>query len=151
MEGRLSSEEAGDQMLHRAGDDLLIISYGRILEQALVAADELARRGIRAQVTELIRLYPLESREVRALTSRQRPILFVEEHVVSGSIGLHFLGLMHHPGAPWSHLCIRDSSIGHATLAEQWDMAGLSSQYIVNAALALAAAVHTGAGPAEQH
>jgi len=81
-------EEVGGARLHRTGEDAVILAWGAMLRQALVAADELAAEGIEAAVLDLRWLTPLDEQAiddvVRASSGR---VLIAHEANVTGGFG----------------------------------------------------------------
>jgi len=72
--------------VRRAGDDLVLITYGGTLPATLEAADRLAVDGVHARVLDLRTLRPLdEAAIVRAVTETHRAVV-VDEGWRSGSI-----------------------------------------------------------------
>ena len=44
----------------RRGDDVTIVSFGKILKDVHAAADELAKEGIEAEIIDLVTIRPLD-------------------------------------------------------------------------------------------
>jgi pyruvate dehydrogenase E1 component beta subunit len=70
----------------RAGDDLTIVTYGGSLRPAMVAADELAAGGVRADVIDLRCLRPLDDATVMASVRRTHRAVIVDEGWRSGGL-----------------------------------------------------------------
>ena len=62
----------GKAAIRRAGDDVTIISYGRLMYDVLKAAEELAGDGISAEVIDLRTLAPLDMETVLASVAKTR-------------------------------------------------------------------------------
>lgn len=71
----------------RAGNDLTIIAYGRLVYEAMLAADRLAQEGIAARVLDMHTVKPLDEAAVLKAASETRRILTVEEHNIIGGLG----------------------------------------------------------------
>jgi 2-oxoisovalerate dehydrogenase E1 component len=69
----------GKAALRRAGDDLTIIAYGTMAYFAVEAAEQLAARGIEAEVLDLRTIRPLDWASVEAAVQRTGKILIVHE------------------------------------------------------------------------
>ncbi len=69
---------------HREGEDVTIVTYGTLLQNAMDAADILADRGIRAKVLRLLTVAPLPAQQVLENLS-QTPHVVVLEEVCTGS------------------------------------------------------------------
>lgn len=64
---------------HRKGDDLTIVTYGTMLENAMEAADILSSRGLEATVLRMLSVSPLPSSEIAARLSEKKNVLILEE------------------------------------------------------------------------
>ena len=69
---------------HREGKDVALITYGSTLQNALDAAEELAKQGIDASVLRLLSVCPLPSEQISACLRQIRCAVIVEE-TASGS------------------------------------------------------------------
>jgi pyruvate dehydrogenase E1 component beta subunit len=63
----------------REGDDVTIVSYSKMLQTSLQAADQLAQEGIQAQVIDLRTLRPLDTRSIVESVSKTNRLVVVEE------------------------------------------------------------------------
>jgi 2-oxoisovalerate dehydrogenase E1 component len=87
------SEEApapipiGKAALRRAGDDLVIISYGAYVHEAMRVAETLAKDGHECAVLDLRTLAPLDRDAVLAVARHCNRVLIVHEDTRTGSIG----------------------------------------------------------------
>ena len=77
----------GKAALRRAGDDLLIVSYGAYVHVALRVAERLAADGIQASVLDLRSLVPLDREALLAGARRCHRVLIVHEDSRTGGIG----------------------------------------------------------------
>lgn len=89
----LRMELSGDFTICGNGGDLLFISYGRELFEVEKAVGLLAEQGKQADVLALTKIWPL-SEDCVAIARRYPQILFVEEGVLRGGIGEHFLTML---------------------------------------------------------
>jgi 2-oxoisovalerate dehydrogenase E1 component len=80
-------EGVGGARLHRGGDDLAIISWGRMLDSVLAAADQLVDDGVQASVLDLRWLSPLDDEAIAEVVSRCHRVLICHEANVSGGFG----------------------------------------------------------------
>ena len=71
----------GKAAIRRAGDDVTIISYGRLMYDVVKAAEELAGDGTSVEVIDLRSLSPLDTETVLASVARTRRALVVHEAV----------------------------------------------------------------------
>ncbi len=70
--------------------DILIVTYGRLVGQALRARESLKKRGIFVAVMKIGRICPIE-REVLTELKKYRQIFFFEEGIKRGGIGEHII------------------------------------------------------------
>jgi 2-oxoisovalerate dehydrogenase E1 component beta subunit len=77
----------GRAALRRAGDDLLIVSYGAYVHVALRVAARLAADGVDASVLDLRSLVPLDREALLACARRCHRVLIVHEDSRTGGIG----------------------------------------------------------------
>ena len=63
----------------REGDDVTIVSYSKMLQTSLQAADQLAQEGIQAEVIDLRTLRPLDTRAIVESVSKTNRLVVVEE------------------------------------------------------------------------
>ncbi len=68
------------------GRDLSIVTYGLMVHRCLVAAEELAKDGIRAEVIDLRTLLPLDEDAIAASVRKTGKLLIVHEDTRTGGI-----------------------------------------------------------------
>jgi pyruvate dehydrogenase E1 component beta subunit len=76
----------GRSVVRRPGRDLTIVTYSRMLFEALAAAETLASRGIEAEVIDLRCLAPLDEETVTASVRRTGRAMVVTEAVLTGGL-----------------------------------------------------------------
>ena len=79
--------EAGRAIILRAGRDVAFIATGETVVPALLAAGQLAERGIQARVISLHTLKPLDTETILKAGRECRAVVTVEEHLVNGGLG----------------------------------------------------------------
>lgn len=77
----------GKANIIREGKDICLISTGETLYFALKAAEELAEKGISAEVVDLVSIKPLDTEMIGKLAQQFDQIVTVEEHDVINGIG----------------------------------------------------------------
>ena len=77
----------GKAALRRAGDDLVIVSYGAYVHVAMRVAEKLAAYGIEAAVLDLRTLVPLDKAAVLTVARHCNRVLIVHEDSRTGGIG----------------------------------------------------------------
>ena len=76
----------GVPVTRRAGRDLVILSYSRMLHESLAAAERLAASGVEAEVIDLRCLNPLDEAPLIEAVKRIGRAMVVTEAVVTGSV-----------------------------------------------------------------
>ncbi|KAB2340385.1 alpha-ketoacid dehydrogenase subunit beta [Actinomadura rudentiformis] len=71
----------------RGGDDVTIVTVGRMRDEAVRAAEELARTGVQAEVIDLRTVQPLDIGTVLESVRRTNRVLVAHEAVTFGGIG----------------------------------------------------------------
>ena len=79
--------EIGKGEVLRDGADVAIIANGLMVNEALVAAEELAATGINAMVINMATIKPLDEELVLAAAEKCGKIITCEEHSVIGGLG----------------------------------------------------------------
>jgi pyruvate dehydrogenase E1 component beta subunit len=77
----------GKSKLQRQGNDVTIVSYSKMLQQSLTAADQLASDGIEADVIDLRTLRPLDMDPIVESFKRTNRAVIVEEGWKSYGVG----------------------------------------------------------------
>ncbi len=77
----------GQAAVPREGDDLTIVAFGRMVVEALKAADILAESGISVEVVDPRTVQPLDTAAIVKSASKTNRILVVHEAVTFGGIG----------------------------------------------------------------
>ena len=76
----------GQPATRRAGRDLVILTYSRMLHESLAAADRLAAAGVEAEVIDLRCLNPLDEAPLVEAVRRTGRAMVVTEAVLTGSV-----------------------------------------------------------------
>ena len=79
--------QLGRGIVMREGTDVTIVACGLMVAEALAAADELARRGISAEVINMHTIKPLDEDLVVASATKTGRVVTAEEHSVIGGLG----------------------------------------------------------------
>ncbi len=91
MEGEVPETEytvpLGKAAVRRQGDDITLISYGRMVQKCLDAAEALAEKGWQAEVIDLRTLSPLDTDSVLASVRKTGRAVIVHEAVQFGGFG----------------------------------------------------------------
>ena len=79
--------QLGRARVLREGHDLTLVGTGGILECVLVAADELANRGISCRVLSMHTIQPLDVDSLSQAARETGGLITIEEHTVHGGLG----------------------------------------------------------------
>ncbi len=139
MPERGTALEIGKGRIVREGGKVAILSYGTRLQDALLAADELAAKGLSATVADARFAKPLDTDLVRRLAREHEVMVTVEEGAIGGFAAqvMQFMatdGLLEN-GLKFRPLTLPDYFIDHDKPALQVAEAGLDAKGIVAAVL----------------
>lgn len=107
----------GDLLRKRPGDDVIFLTTGAILSEAMEAADILDRHGIHAGVVSLPVLKPLNQDSLLALARQTRWLISVEEHTRSGGLGELVASILAEAGVSLPKITIVSAPPGVSTVA----------------------------------
>ncbi len=79
--------QLGKARMLRPGTDVTLISTGGILAEALQAADELLKQGIRCRVLSMPTVKPLDCEALAAAAQETGGVATIEEHSIHGGLG----------------------------------------------------------------
>ncbi len=132
--------EIGKGRILREGTKIALLSFGTRLAECLVAAEDLAAKGLSATVADARFAKPLDTDLIRRLAREHEVLITIEEGSVGGfaSQVLQYLatnGLLDH-GLKVRPMILPDRFIDHAAPAKQYEQAGLNAPAIVATAIA---------------
>ena len=127
---------AGRETLFRVGRDITIVTYGTMINQVISAADQLALRGIEAEVLRLRTIKPLDMEAVTTSVRKTGRLLVVEEAEGVGSVGYELIEKLSQRGVPviYSGQNIGDRFVTHGAMAELYRHLNLDAEAIVRRA-----------------
>ena len=125
----------GKASLLREGGDLSIIATGTLCYPALRAAEELAGKGIKAEVLGMPTISPIDEEAIAASAKKTGRILTVEEHYIPGGLGSIVAGVTAriHP-VPVHQLGIPRAYAGNGPYRDLMAYYGLDAAGIAKAA-----------------
>jgi len=91
----------GEAVVRRAGNDLSIIAYGAMVQEALQAAESLAAEGLEAEVVDLRTLVPLDREAVLATVRKTGKVLIVHEANRTAGFGAELAALITEAAFEW--------------------------------------------------
>ncbi|MPZ16912.1 MAG: transketolase family protein [Luteitalea sp.] len=79
--------EIGTMIRLRDGGDVTIIATGNMVEQALIAADELSRAGVEARVLDCHTIKPIDRQAIVHAAQETGCLVTAEDHSIYGGLG----------------------------------------------------------------
>ncbi len=79
--------EIGKARLLKEGSDLTLIACGRMVYEALLAAESLVKEGISTRVIDMHTIKPLDEKVVLKAAEETKGIITIEEHNIVGGLG----------------------------------------------------------------
>jgi len=84
MDAAKPDGEWGKAVVRRAGTDVTIIAYSKMVHESLAAAEALAEKGVEAEVIDLRTLNPLDDEAMFASVAKTGRAMIVSEAVMTG-------------------------------------------------------------------
>ena len=117
------------------GKDVSIFATGHLVWEALLAAEELEKEGIAADVINIATIKPLDCDTVMESVNKTGCVVTAEEHFIFGGMGEMIAGLLSsHMPAPVEFVAIADRFGQSGTPSELMKAYGLDAAHIVSAA-----------------
>ncbi|MBI2139251.1 1-deoxy-D-xylulose-5-phosphate synthase, partial [Candidatus Woesearchaeota archaeon] len=119
----------------REGKDVLIVGFGPIVNAALEAAGELAKKKISCCVVNARFAKPLHEETLISLAKKRNNVLTVEENSVKGGFGSAVIELLRENDLtiPVKMLGIPDRFVDHGSQKELYRIIGLDKEGIIRA------------------
>ena len=132
--------EIGRGRVLKEGTTVALLSFGARLQECLLAADELAARGLSTTVADARFAKPLDEELIRRLALEHEVLITIEEGAVGG-FASHVLqslalGGLLDAGLKVRPMVLPDVFLEHNAPAKQYETAGLNARHIVDTALA---------------
>jgi 1-deoxy-D-xylulose-5-phosphate synthase len=118
----------GKSRVLREGADATIVAYGALVQNAMLAAEELSADGLNVGVVDARFCKPLDGQMLASTLRPGHPILTVEDHALQNGFGsaVAEYAIAHHlPADDLTRLGMPDRLIAHATRKEQLAEVGL--------------------------
>ena len=87
FEGEKFRFRLGEAVVLRDGDDVALIATGLMVWEALQAAEELEKQGIRAQVIDIHTIKPIDRDAILRAARKTGAVVTAEEHNIIGGLG----------------------------------------------------------------
>lgn len=138
-EGAYHEDHAGQPVAClREGEDVVLVSYGVLINEALKAAELLAARGVQAAVYKISELTALCDAELFAAIGRTRRLVVIEDVVKCGGVGEAIVELLAERGTVMERLHLLntgDRFLPCGSVAQLRALCRLDAAGIVNAVL----------------
>ena len=126
--------EIGKGVLLRKGEDVTIVANGLLVFEALVAAEELAEKGIQAAVVDLHTVKPLDRDLIIKQARETGAIVTCEEHSIYGGLGsIVSEAVAQEAPVPMEFVAIRDTYAESGTPDELLKHYGLTAPDVIQA------------------
>ena len=117
------------------GKDVTILACGHLVWEALLAAEELEKEGVTADVINVATIKPLDYDTILESIKKTGCVVTAEEHFIFGGMGEMIAGLLSsHMPAPLEFVAIADKFGQSGTPSELMKAYGLDADHIVAAA-----------------
>ena len=123
-----------DKLVSLPGAKTALVSYADEVEDALAAAELLAKEGVPCDVYKLVRIFPFGKGLVQEL-SAYSIVLMAEECAACGGIGEHLARALQDAGwcGRYIHRAVRELSLPHATVPQIKQATGLDAVHLAEA------------------
>ncbi len=119
-------DDTTDYYLDSNGANTLIVSYGRLIDNAARAKAMLANKDIKCDVLKLVKIHPV-SDEIIEILSKYKTVIFFEESYIGGCIGEKYASIL-----PNVISVALGGFIRHAPVDVLLDENGLSAEKMAN-------------------
>ena len=116
----------GKADIKREGTDVTIVSFGKIMKQALLAAEELAKEGIDAEVIDIRTVRPMDYDTIIASVKKTNRLVILEEAWPFASVSTEIAYMVQQKAfdyldAPVKRITTKDTSAPYApNLFQEW-------------------------------
>jgi pyruvate dehydrogenase E1 component beta subunit len=115
----------GKARIHREGEDVTIVATGRLVHEALKAAEEAEREGISVEVVDPRTLLPLDEETIVGSVRKTTRCVTAHEAVVRGGFGAELAAVIQHGAFDWLDAPIervgaKFAPLPFAPAMEQW-------------------------------
>ena len=115
----------GQARIHREGEDVTVVAIGRLVHEALRAAEEAEREGISVEVVDPRTLLPLDEEAIVASVRKTTRCVTAHEAVTRGGFGAELAAVIQHGAfdyldAPIERVGARFAPLPFAPVLEEW-------------------------------
>lgn len=124
--------EIGKGLLLKEGRDVSIVATGHLVWEALLASEELAQKGISAEVINIHTIKPLDEELIIKSVKKTGKLITAEEHNYHGGLGESIAGLLSRKYPVIQDFIATNDTFGESgTTKELMQKYGLTKQHIV--------------------
>lgn len=125
-------DETSNLVCHRTGCDCTVITYGKLINHALEAAELLAKCGIEISVLRLAELSDMSLEHVAETVAETSKILILEEACTDSGIREALAWRIHkrHPGADVHGIDLGHRFVPHGDVKRLYQQFGLDAQSV---------------------
>ena len=115
----------GKARVHREGEDVTVVATGRLVHEALKAAEEAEREGVSVEVVDPRTLQPLDEETIVVSVRKTTRCVTAHEAVVRGGFGAELAAVIQHGAFDWLDAPIervgaKFAPLPFAPAMEQW-------------------------------
>ena len=115
----------GKARVHREGEDVTVVATGRLVHEALKAAEEAESEGISVEVVDPRTLQPLDEETIVASVRKTTRCVTAHEAIVRGGFGAELAAVIQHGAFDWldspiERVGARFAPLPFAPAMEQW-------------------------------
>ena len=127
--------EIGKGYVLREGPDATIVACGNLVQESLMAADELAKDNISVSVINMSTVKPLDRQLLISYAQKTKAIVTAEDHSIIGGLGSAVVDCLSesHILVPVEKIGVKDLFAQSGKPAELYKLYGLSFDHIVHA------------------
>lgn len=124
--------ELGKAQILREGTDVTIVACGAMVYEALIAAEELSKENITAEVINLHTIKPIDAVTLKKSVSKTGKLVTAEEHQINGGMGSAVIEAVADEPVPTQMVGVNDTFGESGTPEELFEKYGLTKDNIIN-------------------
>lgn len=127
--------EIGKGRVVQQGSDLVIFATGTMVQESLVAMEQLANENINVTLVNISTLKPIDREIVVDQTRKHGALITAEDHNIIGGLGDAVAGVLldNQIAVPFTRVAVKDQFAETGTGPELYEKYGLSHNHIVKA------------------
>jgi 1-deoxy-D-xylulose-5-phosphate synthase len=136
-QGSYSGISKGNSEIIRKGNDVTLVTYGRLINEVLTAAEILEKSGISAEVVKLNTIAPLDIENIINSVEKTGRLIVAEETIGEGCAGNRIVADIAATGKALGkiHLLnLGNRFIQHGTVKELFKLCGIDAESIAGSA-----------------